>query len=104
MTSRAQMPLVRGRSHSENFIFSQLCCVNKCETKKERQTTKQKEHRNIASLSLQLRSYNKKKSSEQNNAYIFEKKRTKLFILKVKNQKHSQQIAGIDAKKNLHVV
>ena len=43
MTSRAQMPLVRGKSHSENLTF-QLCCVNKCKTKKERQTTKQKKH------------------------------------------------------------
>ena len=41
MTSRAQMSLVRGRIHSENLTF-QLCCVNKCKTKKERQTTKQK--------------------------------------------------------------
>ena len=44
MTTRAQMLLVRGRSHSENLTF-QLCCVNKCKTKKERQTTKQKKHR-----------------------------------------------------------
>ena len=38
--------------------------MNKCKTKKERQTTKQtnQEHRNIATLSLQLRSYNKKKN------------------------------------------
>ena len=26
MTSRAQMPLVRGRSHSENLTFSALLC------------------------------------------------------------------------------
>ena len=44
MTPRAQMPLVRGRSHSENLTF-QLCCVNKCKTKKERQMTKQKKPR-----------------------------------------------------------
>ena len=27
------MPLVRGRSNSENLTF-QLCCVNKCKTKR----------------------------------------------------------------------
>ena len=57
MMLRAQMPLVRGRSHSEKLTFSALL-VNKCKTKKERQTKQKKEHRNIAPLSLQLRSYN----------------------------------------------
>ena len=44
MTSRAQMQLVRGRSHSENLTFSaslQLRSYNQ-------------EHRNIDPLSLQL--------------------------------------------------
>ena len=54
------------RSWEEEFIqkigLFQLCCVKKCNTKKELQTTKQKnqEQRNIALLSLQLRSYKNK--------------------------------------------
>ena len=43
MTSRAQIPLVRGRSHSEKFTFSALLC-EQIKTKKRRQTTKQKKH------------------------------------------------------------
>ena len=39
MKSRAQTPLVRVRSHSENLLF-QLC--EQMQTEKERQTTKQK--------------------------------------------------------------
>ena len=62
MTSRAQTPLVRGRSNSEKLTF-QLCCVNKCRTKRSvrRRNKKKQEHRNIAPLRLQLRSYNKMK-------------------------------------------
>ena len=58
MTSRAQTPLVIERSHSENSNFSALLC-EQMSNEKERQTTKQKsqEHRSIAPLSLQLRSY-----------------------------------------------
>ena len=43
MTSRAQTPLVRGRSHSENLTFSALLCQHMY-NEKERQTTKQKKH------------------------------------------------------------
>ena len=50
MTSRAQMPFL---TFSLIWLF-QLCCVNKCKTKKERQTTKQK---NIAG---QVLTYNSK--------------------------------------------
>ena len=47
MTSRAQMPLVRGRSHSENLTFSALLCeqmknekrVSDDETKKHSRTS-----------------------------------------------------------------
>ena len=39
MKSRAQMPLVRGRSHSETFIFSAFLC-EQMSNEKERQTTK----------------------------------------------------------------
>ena len=46
MTSRAQMPLVRGRSHSENLSFSALLC-EQIKTK-ERQTTKQKKTKSTA--------------------------------------------------------
>ena len=62
MTPRAEKPLVRGKSHSENLTFSALLCEkNLKRKKKKRQTTKQKnqEHRSIAPLNLQLRS-NKK--------------------------------------------
>ena len=52
MTSRAQTPLVRGISQSENLTFSALLCEQKNE--KERQTTKQK---NIAG---QVLTYNSK--------------------------------------------
>ena len=41
MTSHAQTPLVRGRSHSENLTFSALLC-EQMYNEKERQTTKQK--------------------------------------------------------------
>ena len=41
MTSRAQIMLVRGRSHSENLTFSALLCEQML-NEKERQTTKQK--------------------------------------------------------------
>ena len=59
MTSRAQKPLVRGRSHSTNFDFFSFAVWTNVK-RKDRQTTKQKnqEHRNIAPLSLKLRSYN----------------------------------------------
>ena len=72
MTSRAQIPLVKGRSHSENLTFSALLCEQMQNEKRasDDETKKKQEHRNIATLSLQLRSYNK----------------------------HSRQIAGIAAK------
>ena len=56
MTSRAQMPLVRGRSHSKNLTFSALLCEQMQNEKKSvrRQYKKHQEHRNIASLSLHL--------------------------------------------------
>ena len=58
MTSRAQMPLVRGRSHSENLTFSALLCEQmENEKRASDDETKNQEHRNIATLSLQLRSY-----------------------------------------------
>ena len=41
VTSRAQMPLVIGRSHSEKLTFSALLC-EQMKNEKERQTTKQK--------------------------------------------------------------
>ena len=48
------------REQLNTKIEKRNCCVNKCKTKKERQTTKKtQEHRNIAPLSLQLRSYKK---------------------------------------------
>ena len=61
MTSRAQMPLVRRRSHSENLTFSALRCEQMSNEKRasDDETKKTQEHRNIATLSLQLRSYNK---------------------------------------------
>ena len=61
MTSRAQMPLVRGRSHSENLTFSALLCEQIKNEKRasDNETKKNQEHRNITSLSLQLRSYKK---------------------------------------------
>ena len=61
MTSRAQMPLVRGRSHSENLTFSALLCEQMSNEKRasDDETKKNQEHRNIATLSLQLRSYKK---------------------------------------------
>ena len=63
MTSRAQMPLVRGRSHSENLAFSALLCEQmKNEKRASDETKKKQEHRNIATLSLQLRSYKKGKN------------------------------------------
>ena len=59
MTSSAQMPLVTGGRHSENLTFSALLC-EQMENKKKRasddETKKNQEHRNIATLSLQLRS------------------------------------------------
>ena len=60
MTSRAQIPLVRGRSHSENLTFFSFAVWTNVKRKKSvRQNKKNQEHRNIASLSLQLRSYKK---------------------------------------------
>ena len=58
MTSRAQKPLVRGRSNSEILTSTALLCEQK-ETERERQTTKKQGLRNIAPLSLQLRSVKK---------------------------------------------
>ena len=40
MTSRAQMPLVRGRSHSENLTFSALLCEMKNEKRASDDETK----------------------------------------------------------------
>ena len=62
MTSRAQMPLVREKkSHSENLTFSALRCEQMYSEKRasDDETKKNQEHRNIASLNLQLRSYKK---------------------------------------------
>ena len=42
MTSRAQTPLVRGRSNLENLTISALLC--EIENEKEHQTTKQKKN------------------------------------------------------------
>ena len=63
MTSRAQMPLVRGKSRSENLTFSALLCeqMQNEERASDDETKKNQDHRNIATLSLQLRSYKKKK-------------------------------------------
>ena len=52
MTSRAQMPLVRGRSHSKNLTFSALLCEQNVKQNKSvrRRNKKNQEHRNIATL------------------------------------------------------
>ena len=57
--SRAQNSSVRGGSQSENLTFSALLCEQM--SHEERQTKqKNQRHRNIAPLTLQLRSYKKK--------------------------------------------
>ena len=59
MTSCAQMPLVRGRHHSENLTFSFAVRTNIKRKRASDDETKNQEHHNIAPLSLQLRSYKK---------------------------------------------
>ena len=78
MTSPAQMLSVRGKSHSENM--TQLCCVNKCKTKKSvrRRTKKNQQHRNISPLSLQFCSHNSRQ-----NAGIAAKEMTCVPIIEI---------------------
>ena len=70
MTSRAQTALKRGRIHLENLTFSALLCKKNAKRKRASDGgTKNQEHRNIAPLSLQLRSY--KDTHVYNNCFEF---------------------------------
>ena len=61
MTSRAQTPLSRGRSISENLIF-QLCCVNKCKTKKSARRLNKKHSSTSPDVRIKEISFTKQKT------------------------------------------
>ena len=53
---------VREQEVIQKILLFQLCCVKKCKTKKERQTTKQKHSRTIPDVQFKEFSLNKQKT------------------------------------------